>query len=330
MKTIKELKQVLDEKITNATQIIITPHIVADYDALASSVGLVHICKELGKESYILLEHDYSQRDKSIRKMFVEIKRQYPVIDMDRYLSLSKDSKDLLITTDVNKDYRILLKDYLDEFQDIIVIDHHDTDEHTISTPYQYINTKASSSSEIVANILQRYKIPYSKECASYLYAGIALDSNHFSKNIESSHLVAARLIKNGADMDYVNSLFVADFESDRKIQGLLDYSTFQDYRYGIAARKDGIIYTQAELAQAADQLLAYSGDIAFTIGQISQDMIAISGRSNGNIHVGEALSMLGGGGNAHSAATVVSGSDIEEVEKKLRLIMKPGRKNID
>ena len=40
-----------------------------------------------------------------------------------------------MIAVDVNKDYLISVKDYLDKFNSIVIIDHHKTDENTIKTP---------------------------------------------------------------------------------------------------------------------------------------------------------------------------------------------------
>lgn len=191
MKTIKELKDVLREKIPLANDVLIVPHNSPDFDALGSSVGLVNICKKLGKNSYILINDRHETMSSSVNEMISEIKEQYDVIDVKDYLSIS-DKIDLMITTDVNKDYMIAVKDYLNNFKTKILIDHHPEDEYTIKTRYKYIDSKISSVSEIITKLLCQYGISYDKRCANYLYAGISLDTNNFKKNISQDTMQVA------------------------------------------------------------------------------------------------------------------------------------------
>ena len=325
MKTIKELKETLSEKVPLANEVLIVPHISPDFDALGSSVGLVNICKKLGKKSYILINDKHDSMSSSVNEMISEIKEQYDVIDVKEYLNKINDF-DLMITTDVNKDYLIAVKEYLNYFNTKIIIDHHQEEEgKTIKAKYKYINPAISSASEIIAKLLCQYKINYDKKCANYLYAGITLDTNNMRKNISADTLsIASKLIKRGADITYVDKLFNEDFESDRKIQKLIENTHFQKYSYGIVCGQD-TIYTKEDLAKAADYTMRYNVDASFVIGLLDNNVIGISGRSNGNINVGEILELLGGGGNLMSGATRINSNNIKETTNKLKLILSPG-----
>ena len=133
------------------------------------------------------------------------------------------DDKSLLIVSDTNKDYMISVGDSLDKFRNIIVLDHHSEDEHTIKTPNKFIYQDVSSACELVARIINYNRIKYSKEVANFLLAGICLDTKRFKQNTSSkTHDVAEKLIDNGADIDYVNNLFLQEFESYCRISNLI------------------------------------------------------------------------------------------------------------
>lgn len=325
METTKDLKEVLEEKIQMCDKVLIVPHISPDFDALASSVGLVNICKKFGKESYILINDNEHDMSNSVKEMIFDIKEQYKVINLEQYLDVHNDN-DLMIATDVNKDYRVAIKDYLNKFKTKIIIDHHDVDKETIKTNLKYINTSISSASEIVAKLLTYMNIKYDDKCATYLYAGLILDTDHFRKINPSADTlnVASKLIKKGANIAYVNDLFKVDLEEDRKIHQLLSTTKMQYYSYGIAASEEQE-YTKENLAIAADQILNYGSDASFAIGMLDSNTVGVSGRSNGNINIGNVLKLLGGGGNAMSGATVIENTNVEEVTKKLKLVLTPG-----
>ena len=65
----------------------------------------------------------------------------------------------MLIVTDTNKKNMISVRDKLDTFRNVIVIDHHLEGEDTIDTPNKYINLEASSASEIVGKLIMLLKI---------------------------------------------------------------------------------------------------------------------------------------------------------------------------
>ena len=66
-------------------------------------------------------------------------------------------------------------------------------------------------------------KIKYSSRVANYLLAGISLDTKRFKQNTTSTtHDVAEKLLVRGADIDYVNNLFLEEFENYCRISNLI------------------------------------------------------------------------------------------------------------
>ena len=327
MQTIKELKSIIENQINEYNKIFLTFHNCSDIDAIASALGLSCIIKELGRESFIILNENYSELENGVKKIVDNETQNYNLISLNEYKELKSDN-DLLIVLDANKEKQVCCKDVIKDFKDIIIIDHHKEDEGTISTKYKYIK-EVSSTSEIIIELLNLFKVKIKENLANYLMAGIYLDTNKYSFNCSYRTMeLISKLLKNGADSKKINELFEVDFFSDRKIQELISKATFIAENIAICIADENVRYTKAELAKAADYLLHYKIDAVFAAGFIDDEIISISARSKGEIDVSDIMKNLGGGGHIYSAATELKNIDFNDISKKLELALKPISKN--
>ncbi len=321
---IKDLKSNIENKIISAEKVIIVPHNNADFDAIGSAIGLVLVAKKMKKQSYIIVNDPMHIIDPGVKMIIDESKKDYEIINCDKYLGITHPN-DLFILTDVNKSYLVSVKDLLNNPDNIIIIDHHDADKNTISTDSLYIDTSCSSASEIVVNLLSACKIKIPSMVANYLYAGIYLDTAKLTKNCTAETMrVAAKLLESGANINKVNELFKEDYLSDRKVQRLINNIEMINCMIALIAASDDEEYSREEIAKAADYALKYGADAAFAIGKIENGIISISGRSTEKINVGSIMGELGGGGNPYSGAAKIQEESIENVEKKLKRVLKP------
>lgn len=330
MSNIKDFKKQLDELVQSHNQVFIVPHIGADFDAIASSIAMCLIAKKYNIPAYIIVNEDSYKIEAGVKKIIDEIKNNdelknyINIINLDKYHQLSSDN-DLLIATDVNKNYLICCKDDLSNFRNIVIIDHHNEDEHTIKTEYKYIDTSSSSASEIIVELLTLFQIKYDKAIANYLLAGIYLDSNKLTKNITSKSMkIVSKLLEKGATIDKVTEFFEEDFASDRRVQELVSKANFFTYTIATCLADETENYTKEELAKVADYLLKYKVDAAFAIGCVDEKAVSISARSKGRIDVSLIMKELQGGGNIYSAATRIENEELPEVSKKLQRVIKP------
>lgn len=324
MKTLKEFKRDLDEKISDSDQIFIVPHLGCDFDALGSCIALSLICKKLDKPSYIILDEDPIKIEAGVKSIVDLVKNQVQIINYKNATELYSNN-DLLITCDVNKTELICCTNDINRFKDIIVIDHHKEDEKTINTNAKYIDTDLSSICELMAEMLSIYQIKYSPDIANILLSGIYLDTNKFAKNVSSKTMkIVSKLLEKGANVSIVNDYFSEDFTSDRKVQDLVSKADFDTFTIATCVSEENTIYTKEELAKVADYLLKYKVDAAFAIGYIAEKLISISARSKGRVDVGKIMEELDGGGNIFSGAAKIENDNITDVSKKLSLIIKP------
>ena len=219
-------------------------------------------------------------------------------------------------------------------------IDHHDIGEDTIDCTEMYIDIEISSVSEIMCKLLDLFQLkyenpdeenPYIFNIANYLLAGINLDTSKFTKRVTSSTMKAvAKLMHRGADLNYVNDLFMDDYEQDCRFMDLVRATTWKMFNIAIAVKNDdpNFIYEKEDLARCADWLMRYkTSDAAFAIGKVEENAVYISGRSKGIVDVGEIMSQLGGGGNATSGATRIESNDVKEIRLRLEDVIRPGYK---
>ncbi len=332
METIKDFKPILEERIKSADGVYLSPHLNADFDTIASCIGMALIVKKLGKQPFIIMDEDLVTMEPGVKIIVDEIKKlpinkegeTIPIITSGGYKKKQSDN-DLLIALDLNKAYLTGCKDYLDSFKDVIVIDHHQGDKNTISTECNYINPDVSSVSELITELLCTYGIKFDKRIADYLLAGIYLDTDKFKRNAKAATMaLVTKLMEKGASLDRVNDLFAEDFYSDRKVQNLVSQATFFTYNVATVVTNPLDRLTREELAKVADYLLKFRVDASFAVGHIDDDIISISARSKGTINVGSIMSDFGGGGSNHSAAGKIVGEDIETVGFRLNRALKP------
>lgn len=338
IKTIKELKLAIDEKMKECNAVVIVPHIGTDCDALASSLAVALIAKKYGRDFVIVMDDE--KVESVVGSIMAELPPEIKFVNSKLLEEYLKDKKALYIVVDTNKRELIPIKD-IDARDNVIVIDHHDVGESSILTEDKFISLGVSSASEIMFKLLEDMRIKYDSNLqgtelnfniANYLLAGIFLDTSKFEKNTFSGTMkVVGNLMVKGADLTYVNNLFMEDFESDQLVLNLVRNPYVKLFNIAIALNTEDpkFIYDKEALAKAADFLNKYKSiDAAFAIGLIDKNTTYVSGRSKGDVNIGEIMSQLGGGGNASSgAAKIEKCEDVYQIKLKLDDVIRPGYK---
>ena len=324
-------KSSLDERLRDSDQVMIFPHKEMDFDAIASSMGVSLISKELNKENHILMGDKVSSLDLGVQKIIDEEKKNFPLISPRKYNGIvAPDS--LFILCDVNKP-QLIYYDNLDP-ERVVIIDHHEKDKESFNASLEYIDGSKSSAAEIIAGLLDLFKVDMSDNMANILLTGILLDTNKLTKNVSKATIKSVgALLEKGASMEIAQEYFIEDFYSDRKIQNLINSTIFINYSIGLVKGtigltkgRDDVEYTKRELAKAADYLLRYRIDGAFVIGNIGDGVTAVSARSKHKLNVGELMQELSGGGTLRSGATKLTNTSINEVGKRLIKVLNPKR----
>ena len=114
----------LAELITQSSLVFVMGHRMADLDAVGAAMGLVTICRKLGKTVRIVLN-----KENNAAKSLLESLALYPEYDglfiSDEDALLAADSRSLLIVVDTNRPDQVESLALLESINRVAVIDHH-------------------------------------------------------------------------------------------------------------------------------------------------------------------------------------------------------------
>ena len=190
-------------------------HSNPDMDCFGAALGVMRLCALREIEPYIVIDN-YKE---ALQVIFKQAKEsdEYRFINSEKAKSLA-DKDSLLIVLDTHRPSMVECPELLEICERVVVIDHHRRVEEFIENPVlAYMESYASSTSELVTEILQYMtsKKTLIKLEAEALLAGITIDTNGFTvKAGVRTFEAAAWLRRQGADPTEVSRFFQEDLES--------------------------------------------------------------------------------------------------------------------
>ena len=320
---IKNLKADLENKILENERIFIMPHLRPDFDAVGAALGLHLITEKLKRDNHILIGSPDSEIDDGTLAMIEQCKGKYPVIGVKQYEALKKTpAKDFNIMCDASKPGRVYEQN-LPQNQ-LAIIDHHIKPDG-FNACIEYVDPRATSTSEIVTRLLSAYRIKIPTDIANMLYAGILLDTRRIQKKeTDKMHAALSTLVRAGACQADAQEYFTDTVYSNMKVERLTSAATLLEYRVKLSVGEEGKIYTDTELSKVADNLLEKKIDGAFVVGDTGDGRIAVKARCQPTSDANGIMGDLGGGGGADSAAAEIRGASMEEVVRELKKAILP------
>ena len=291
--------------IKDADKVFIMGHHWPDMDSFGSAIGASAMCSFLGKEPYIVIEKHNDALD-TVYTHVVDTD-EYNIIKPEKALRMVTD-KSLLIIVDTNRPSLVESPELVEACKTRVIIDHHRlTEDSYQNAAVAYIESYASSASELMAEMLQHFsqKRFINKLEAECMLAGIMVDSNNFSGRTGVRTFEAASWLKRGgADTTEVKRFFQINQEDFITKANAIASAEFTEK--GIAfTTTDGITSNMTIVnAQVADELMTVKGVKAtFALGRNERGQTIVSARSLGEINVQTLMEKLGGGGHFTSAA---------------------------
>lgn len=316
-----ENKAKLDEYIESATGIYIMGHRYLDLDALGASIGIYEYIKSKGKKPVILIND--RKFEKGVKKVLDSLNNTFAIKRTSRIKSRI-NNKSLLVIVDTNKGYLLQDPTVLEKFDNVVVIDHHDSNEQTISNGLIIIDRNASSTCEMITDLIDYEKLDITKEVATIILSGIVLDTNNYViKTTTDTFRTSYILSKQGADAQHVQFLLKQDLKKYLARQKVLT-NIKQIKKVALTSGKSNVIYRREDLAKIADTLLLFDNiEASFIVGKLDDKSIGISARSLGRINVGKVLESFNGGGDEFEAGASIKNTTIKNVEGELKEIIK-------
>ncbi len=309
--------------IGSSDNVLIMGHRFADFDSFAASVGMARFCMHCGAKFNIVVNFSDANIKGCIERM--SALPEYKNVFIDGPTAMDKIRPDtLLIVVDVNNFDHVEYPAIVRNVQNVAVIDHHrKTADFTVKPAITYIETSASSASELVSEMLEQSISSKSllKEEAEMLMSGILLDTQQFTRNTGMRTFgIALYLRGEGANPQETSEFFKSDMEE--VVKEAKFHTNVHTYRNVLAIAEctdDADLSYRVAAAKAADKLLKVKGiEASFSLVKID-DKVHISARSAGRINVQLILEKLHGGGHFDVAGAQVTAENTREVVMLLK-----------
>ena len=317
----------ISEKLKSVDHVFVVGHKNLDMDALGSAVGMQLFSSNVLDESYVVYDAEQMSPDIHRAIQFLENEGVTKLLTLDQAMEMVTN-RSLLVMVDHSKTVLTLSKEFYDLFTQTIVIDHHRRDQDfPDNAVITYIESGASSASELVTELIQfqnSKKSRLSRIQASVLMGGMMLDTKNFTSRVTSRTFdVASYLRTRGSDSVVIQELAATDFEEYRLVNELILQGQAVQPSILVAQAKDTKEYDTVVISKAADTMLAMSGiEASFVIAKNRQGDISISARSRSKINVQRIMEELGGGGHFNLAAARLTDMSLQEAGDKLKTII--------
>ena len=304
------LDEILKE-IKNANSIVILTHESPDGDAVGSSLAMKIILEKLDKKADVIIP-EYS-RLFSFLPNAEEIKKES-----------ENKNYDLAIAVDCADIKRLVGREYFENANKTIVIDHHGSNK--MFGDINFVNPVSPACCEVLVGMLQYFDMEISKELGTCLLTGIITDTGGFRhKGITPETFeFTADLIRDGVDVPDIYKRVMctktkANFELMKRTMNRLEMLLDGKVTFTYITEQDEI-ETNAEpgdhegLVEVGREIEGV--EVSIFIRQ-KGNAYKVSLRSGNKINVSDVCMMFGGGGHPKAAGCLIQGS-VEQVKEKV------------
>jgi bifunctional oligoribonuclease and PAP phosphatase NrnA len=302
---VNEFRSAIDF-LTRTNRFIVTAHETPDGDAIGSECAMIRALRSLGKEVRIF------NADPTPRKFaFLDAENLVEVIENESQVPADIDQYSLLMldTNDVNNIGQIATL-VLPRVREYFIIDHHEQEEDISAG--NFIQKSASSTAEILYQILRAMNVTVDFPIAQALFTAIVYDTGSFiyPKTTSLTFEIARDLVATGVEPNLVYSkVYESNSISALVLQSRVLSTLELAYHEHVAILTMGkaMIAESGANYEEADQLINIplkSEEIRVSVffKENLEGLLRCSLRSKGNIDVAEIAQAFGGGGHKTAA----------------------------
>lgn len=314
---------------------LISTHIHPDGDAIGSSLALGWMLERLGKDYRIIIDDTPPEKFD-----FLYGFGNIGCYNNSNILTDLKIKHVILVdSTDLDRCGRVVKM--IPDGSKIINIDHHESNDRF--GDISFIDIKASSTAEIIYNLISSLRLTLDEKVASHIYTGIAVDTGSFRFSNTSSKVltISALMVSKGARADEIaNNLYCTKNYNTLKMLGkVLSTLDIIEYKVEDCITKVGLMCMEEESNGHEEDFekvdtegfvnypLAIKGvEVALFLNRDAKEgKVWVSLRSRGRVNVSDIAKVFNGGGHPRAAGCNISGKMEEakhllfgEIEKHL------------
>lgn len=321
---VRVMAKTIHDMIESSSSVFIIGHKDMDFDCMGAALGISRIASKTGKDVYIVLDENSIERklEQALYRINEALVEYHNFIPIDEALSLM-DKNSLVIAVDHHSVGLSSGEKLLEQSKRTMIIDHHRRrSDDNINATMVYIETSASSTTELVTELLQYQpeKITLLSEEVNVMFAGMLVDTNHFrTRSGSRTFEAAAQLRKMGADPMLADDMLKDTYKEFELRTELVSYSEAVYEDIVVSSIDNERVYNRTLLSKAADYLLQIQDmQASFVIAKVDAETCAISARSNGEINVQLIMEKMNGGGHFTAAALQRKQTTVQELKEEL------------
>lgn len=304
------------EKLSEAKSVLLFPHVNLDGDALGSCAALCKTLRNMGKETWILLEDDIPANLRFLDKGYCTFEKD-KIAEPDICMCVDCGSRDR---------FEKRAEKFISG-KTTVCIDHHGTSE--FQWDYNYIQPSEAATGQIVFDLLKQLEAAPDKETGEAIFAAITTDTGNYqySNTQSKSHLITAELYDWGADF---NKVSVELYENVRMEKFMVRNKAMETLKL-LKGGKGAIVYVTQEMLQTtgavmdeteglSQELRSIAGvEFSAVVKEYEEKKIRVSFRAKSRGDVAKLAGRLGGGGHTKAAGCTI----YENVYEAVKLVEK-------
>jgi tRNA nucleotidyltransferase (CCA-adding enzyme) len=299
---------------------VITTHLNADFDALASMVA----AKKLYPEAILVFP---GAQEGNLRDFF--IRSSFYFLDFAKAKNVAPEEIKRLILVDTRQSSRIgkFAEAALSGEVDIHIYDHHPDSPEDVHGSLEVVQPLGSTTS-ILAKLLQEKQLHPSPQEATIMALGLFEDTGSltFSSTTPEDFETGAYLLRHGADLNVVSQMITRELTAEQVaiLNDLIAHaSRFPVDGIEVVLARTVTSQYVADFAVLAHKFMDMENlQVLFALAQM-EDRVFIVGRSRlPEVNVGEILAEMGGGGHEYAASAAIKDKPLAQVEESLRQII--------
>ncbi len=295
---------------------VITTHVNADFDALASMLA----AQKLYPEARVVFP---GSQEKNLRNFFISsmayLFNMVDINDID-FTGITR-----LVLVDTRHPGRIgRLGELLDRSDlDIHIYDHHPPSDNDIKGQLE-VHGNTGANVTILTEIIRERDIHISSDEATIMCLGLYEDTGSFTfpSTTERDFLAAAYLVSQGANLNVVSDLIARELSPQQVV--LLNDMIQAVTRYRINGL-DIVVTTvtmekyMPDFAFLVQKMVKMENlDAIFAIARMENKIYVVARSRINEVDVGAILTAMGGGGHAYAAAASIKGKTLAQTETQL------------
>jgi len=291
----------LVQALKDSQRVVVATHINPDGDALGSALGLVLALRQMGKQAWVV-DKDPVPRIYRFLPSAEEVSSELPQGDVDT-----------LVLVDCGEMERTGYETLPGRTR--LVIDHHLTERNF--GDIRWVLSNASSTGEMVFNLLKALGLPLEREVAVCLYVALFTDTGGFrySSSCPSAYRAAAEMVEAGAEpWEVTENVYESHSYQRLALLGKALDGMVRNEHVAIIAVTDDMYEATGATSEDTDNFANMARsiegiEVGIFLRQVGPDAFKASMRSKGRVNVAAIAERFGGGGHHNAAGGVIEGS---------------------